>query len=47
MDSGNQASSSAFYGALARTDVLVVRVLEAIDSVAGVAQLFRYLHRRG
>lgn len=47
MDSGNQASSSAFYGALARTDVLVVPVLEAIDSVAGVGQLFRYLHRRG
>jgi MinD-like ATPase involved in chromosome partitioning or flagellar assembly len=47
MDSGNQASSSAFYGALGRTDVLVVPVLEAIDSVAGVGQLFRYLHRLG
>lgn len=47
MDSGNQVSSSAFQGALDSADVLVVPVLEAIDSVSGAHQLVRALRRRG
>lgn len=47
MDSGNQASSSAFYGAVNSADVLVIPVLEAIDSVNGAHQLARFLHRQG
>lgn len=47
MDSGNQASSSAFYGAVASADVLVIPVLDAVDSVNGAHQLARYLYRQG
>jgi MinD-like ATPase involved in chromosome partitioning or flagellar assembly len=47
MDSGNQLSSGAMYGALARADALVIPVLEAIDSVRSAAQLTRYLRRLG
>lgn len=47
MDSGNQASSSAFHGAVNSADVLVIPVLEAIDSVNGAHQLVRFLHRYG
>ncbi len=47
MDSGNQASSSAFYGAVASADVLVIPVLDAVDSVNGAHQLARFLHRQG
>lgn len=47
MDSGNQPSSSAFEGAVTRADVLVVPVMEAIDSLAAAQQMIRHLHRLG
>lgn len=47
MDSGNQVSSSAFHGALAVTDVLVIPVLDALDALNGAMQLLRRLHQLG
>jgi MinD-like ATPase involved in chromosome partitioning or flagellar assembly len=47
MDSGNQPSSSAFDGALAVTDALVVPVLNSAEAVLEAIALLDYLRARG
>lgn len=47
MDSGNQPTSSAFTGALATADVLVIPVLNAGDSILGAIRLLEHLRATG